>query len=494
MIDVPPQEAQFDEFGRPLHPIAAAIHNASMGNMGSGFAGQQGPVIPPTPQPVANPTQQVSPQSIMPSPVQQPNKPDYSPLQIQPQVPTAAQWQKDNSPPPDPSDPQFKNSRLRTVLNSIAAGLTGAADPRAGMQLAGELKTAKYDKAKKSYDVKMGKLDETIAGETGREKQATNLAEAGVRRGVAMAGTEVKEETEETRRKNAETTAKREQDYKANVDSLDQARQAMEDKNKELTKQLQQKQEEEQKRIEDFNNVLNEKDPVKQQELLKNHQQLFNKPITPTASNDPKMAADIQDAKTNAAAANPNTPKVAAITSEARATATQKAITNETEHRANSPEYMAAKTSLDRAKSDSQLTANQKQTIGYAKDVLDIFPSIEAELDQAEKDGKLQGIVSTRWNDFKTHKWGDNDDPNIVKLSTDMDFLQGKTAQIHTTRTSNEVLRKFEKSFNSNVMDTRTLKASLQAVKKWMLEYSKDPRNADDPNKKITPGGNTIIR
>jgi hypothetical protein len=96
--------------------------------------------------------------------------------QIQPIAAGPAQAAVESAPvpplvPPQANDPQFANSRLRTVLNAIAGGLAGASGgPKAGMEVGSALRDSKYNRAMQDYTTNLGLRTQQAASESGRQK------------------------------------------------------------------------------------------------------------------------------------------------------------------------------------------------------------------------------------------------------------------------------------------------------------------------------------
>jgi len=73
---------------------------------------------------------------------------------------------------PQRDDPQFKNSRLRTVLNAIAGGLAGAGPggAEAGIKVGAALRDMKYNQALDQYKTNLGLAKTKAESEAGRQK------------------------------------------------------------------------------------------------------------------------------------------------------------------------------------------------------------------------------------------------------------------------------------------------------------------------------------
>src|SRR5205814_8456661 len=84
---------QLDEFGRPIRQV-----------------------IPPTAIPLpSNINRVLQPPAVATGATG--NQPDFSPINIQTAQPTTSEQRIQSLQPLNPDDPQYKNSRLRTVLN-----------------------------------------------------------------------------------------------------------------------------------------------------------------------------------------------------------------------------------------------------------------------------------------------------------------------------------------------------------------------------------------
>ena len=154
-----------DAAGNKLHPVAAKIHQASLG---------QGSIPPPsggfTPVPAA--MRQVTPPPTAVAPVG--NQPPA--LQQPPLTPNQQQMQANQ--PPVYGAPEYKTGRLHNVLGLIGAGLIGASNPAEGVKLAQGIGDTKYNAAMKRYQSKMAPLEREEGVEKSNREEGTRQVAA----------------------------------------------------------------------------------------------------------------------------------------------------------------------------------------------------------------------------------------------------------------------------------------------------------------------------
>ena len=159
---------QYDEFGRLVKVGPAAIPPQAQPSPTYTGRLQMIPPqaeVPDAPMPTSG--------TNLPQPVQLPAAltgqfPQEEVRQIQPLTALPAQQRLESiQAPPSINDPQYKNSRLRTVLNAIAGGFAGASGgPKVGAEIGSMLHDWKYNRAMQDYQ---GKLD-LLKAQTGSEQ------------------------------------------------------------------------------------------------------------------------------------------------------------------------------------------------------------------------------------------------------------------------------------------------------------------------------------
>lgn len=133
-----------------------------------------------------NPYPQQAPQPYIPqaAPIQQPGMVDSNfghPVPITPAAPTYYENQLSAMRPPQRGDDEFKNSRLRTVLNAIAGGFAGASGgAKVGMEVGSGLRDTKFDQATEQFK---RALDLNKANQSS-EKEQVARAEKEVQLGI----------------------------------------------------------------------------------------------------------------------------------------------------------------------------------------------------------------------------------------------------------------------------------------------------------------------
>jgi hypothetical protein len=151
---VPPDEqTDIDQFGRIIRASGAAAP------------------VPPAPM-VPAPSMNV-PAPTYPGPSQaQPTVPIPPPPGPSPVAAMPREQQLENALPiPDPNDIKYHQSRLRTVLNAIGAGLAGAAGgPKAGIETAESLKYGAYNRDVQRAQTQRELLKPQVASEVERRR------------------------------------------------------------------------------------------------------------------------------------------------------------------------------------------------------------------------------------------------------------------------------------------------------------------------------------
>ena len=194
--DLPPDVLLHDLDGNPVHPKFDP--RKTFDQVG---------VSPEITQPNQVPINQVpSPNPIQPTPA--PPQPA-----IQPAPMTQGQKMQANLVPPQINDSAYKNSKLRTVFNAIAAGLAGASGgAEVGMDVGSRLRDAKYNAAKQVYDTKLKQasgLQDIEQEQFGRGKAESAAKTAQIK---ATADEENKAVLDRIKQQNADTDKKREED------------------------------------------------------------------------------------------------------------------------------------------------------------------------------------------------------------------------------------------------------------------------------------------
>lgn len=453
-----------DGLGRKLHPVAAQIHQATLG---------QGSIPPPSPQvPSALLSRQVSPPVAAapqgnqpPAPVQTLNNPALTPNQ----------QQRFSLPPPDRA--QYKDSRLQNILGIIGAGLTGASNPAAGQEAARRVGSVRYDRAMKDYNSKIAPLD-------AREKVEEKNREEGTKQVAAKGAADYRQREIDQHRENAriaqeraDTAEKVAKQRATEVAEHTKTIAALNKKNEDITKL--------------HEAMLAETDPAKQAELKRQYEVLVPpKPVTPTAYNNAELAGRIQDSK-NKANANPTglaaaagragagegariaaegTPQALKVEHDVSAVKTAGSMDTKTD-----PVMVAKQARLANALSVAKVSQQAKNTAEKAQVALSRFPDIEREVSAASDD-----LFKNRWKEFRTGTLGTEPDGEYTALRTDVDMIQSISAYIHSQRGSSKILNKFESLINVNKMEKSTFLSALRTMKKWMAAYSVLP---DDKGK-----------
>lgn len=168
---ISPQEDQYDIYGRrllPSQPVALPQQEAAPVPpvpLGIGIAGQQ---------------QMPSPQPQMPQTIQ--------PINIQSNPLGPAGQQLSQIHPLNQDDPQYKNSKIRTIFNAIAGGLAGAAGgPKVGAEIGAFLHDMKFNRAQAQQDRLLDLLKPQVALEKEQFSQGKDIADIGLRAGMTNA-------------------------------------------------------------------------------------------------------------------------------------------------------------------------------------------------------------------------------------------------------------------------------------------------------------------
>lgn len=153
---------EYDEFGRPrrtfIPPVVQPVQPQQLGE-------------PPTainPALVASSNlQNVQPLTSSGLPIPQVQSADYTPMQAGP-----ATARLESIQPLNREDPQYKNSRLMTVINAIAGGLAGASGgPRVGAEVGSLLHDSKFNRAQANQDRVVNLLKTQSASEEKRSAE-----------------------------------------------------------------------------------------------------------------------------------------------------------------------------------------------------------------------------------------------------------------------------------------------------------------------------------
>ena len=202
------------------------------------FRGQAAPIAQISPNVQTAPVEQVAqnfhrPQIVLPDTQASQTAPQQPviPPTIQPVAAQPNQATFESMKAPVATDPQFKNSRLRTVLNAIAGGLAGAAGgPEAGIKVGSALHDSKYNRAMQDFNTQFELKKAQAGSEAGRMKsgETAALLPSKIDASDALAGqrrTNTVLAPKEFERKQAETASKakdREVRQKRLQDKLDQ--------------------------------------------------------------------------------------------------------------------------------------------------------------------------------------------------------------------------------------------------------------------------------
>lgn len=444
-----------DGAGNPLHPVAAKIHQASLG---------QGSIPPPNP--IGPSTGGFTPHPVT-APVAAAPVGNQPPALNNPSL-TSNQQQMAANKPPVYGAPEYKTGRLHNILGLIGAGLVGASNPAEGVRLAQDVPNTKYNAAVKEYQSKMAPLER----EEGIEKE--NRAE-GTRQVAAKGAADYRTSEIEQHRKNAEIAQQRadtaEELAKQRSDEIKAHTQTIADLNKKN---------EDIARIHEA--MMGEKDPAKLAALQQQYETLVPpKPVQKTQWNDPDTAAKILHAK-NLETASPSGQAAAAATAGSRIAAggTPQALEVDKNRAAASttgrlsaetnPDMIEKQADLAHAKSIATVTQQTKNSAEKAQVALQAMPDIRKQVNAAS-----DTLFANRWKEFRTGKLGTEDSAQYAALRANVDMLQDITALLHSQRGSSKILTKFENLFNVDKMNKKTFLDSVGEVEKWLKVYAKMP-------------------
>jgi hypothetical protein len=103
-----------------------------------------------------------------------------------------------------------------------------------------------------------------------------------------------------------------------------------------------------------------------------------------------------------------------------------------------------------------------------------LFASVAQDIHELDAKGKL-GVAASRWNDFLAGKVGD--EPDFVKLRTDMGLLGTALMQAHVgARGSHEMLEHFKSLADYRISDATTLGAALGREYSYVTEKAMLPK------------------
>jgi hypothetical protein len=466
---------QYDEFGRPIKNV-----------------------IPPSAMQL--PTIDQALQRAPVSPIATATGPDFSPVNIQPAQPLPSEQVRQGIQPLDPNDPQYKNSRLRIVLNAIASGLAGAAGgPKAGIETADALTNAKFNRAQQQQN-RILQLA-TMQGDVEKEQitRAEKAAQLGIQRGKEQAASTVK--TEEQARKERET-----ENRVNNTSSLIESRTArakgLQDKLNQLPPALReamtisQMDEDQQMKVAEGYLIAH---PKPQEDTASKTQAKINVESTPeNISKISKTAAARGAASTSGRIAASGTPEAIDIKekqAEAQAIGSNKGRLEELSSEFGIKATRDIARNLAEARSEGNtLTSNIKDTMEAAKHGLTHLPRIYAQIDQMDKDGKL-GMLMSKWSDFMAGKVGTDDESSRLRFNIGlMDTLLAKAHGGARGGGSPAMMQHFASLLSSKNMDAKTLRGTLQEAEIWLKEYAKHPEWNDTIKTDDTFWNSIVIR
>jgi hypothetical protein len=418
--------------------------------------------------------------------------PDFSPVNIQPAQPLPSEQVRQGIQPLDPNDPQYKNSRLRTVLNAIASGLAGAAGgSKAGIETADALTNAKFNRAQQQQN-RILQLA-TMQGDVEKEQiaRAEKAAQLGIQRGKEQAASTVK--TEDQARKERETE-NRVNNTASLVESRTARAKGLQDKLNQLPPELRtamaisQMDEDQQMNIAKAYLIAH---PKSQENTASKTQEKINvesdeenlKKISKTAAargfastqgrteaSGTQEAVDIKERLAEAQAKGSNKGRLEELTTDFGIKATKDIAR-----------------SLAEARSEGNtLTSNIKDTMEAAKHGLTHLPRIYAQIDQMERDDKL-GPIMSKWSDFMAGTVGTDEEAARLRFNIGlMDTLLAKAHGGARGGGNPTMMKHFADLLSSKNMNAKTLRGTLQEAEIWLKEYAKHPEWNDTikPNKR----------
>ncbi len=402
------------------------------------------------PQPTIQPQIPAIPQQINTPPVniQEPSRPA---IHIQAAPPMPAQAAQEALKPPDYYDPQYRNSKLRTVLNAIAGGFAGAAGgPKTGMEVGAGLRDMKFNRAMQDFETKQANYKTQRAS----EQERLALPE--------------KETTLQTQRETAETLA----GYRNRMAGAAETRAttgAAEQKSKDAMRLYSQKYQQwkmDNPKLDDLQFIYSLPED-EQTDALALHKQMMDQKQKDLERIQGESKA--RSVGTSEGIMTPVGQQAAAVTAGAKSAATTQANINVK----TAPANIKKEADLQRAMSLATLTTNEKDTIRGAQIALQALPDIKGQLPTAS-----DKIFGNRWQEFMTGKLGN--DPEFAPLRTNIGMLQTLVAKLHVgSRGSVHILNHFMTLFNAKEMTRDTLSSSINELEKWLVRYSKAPTGTE---------------
>jgi hypothetical protein len=121
----------------------------------------------------------------------------------------------------------------------------------------------------------------------------------------------------------------------------------------------------------------------------------------------------------------------------------------------------------------NQIDAMTRDAAKFSTTALKHIGTINSEIDQLDKDGKL-GPIMGRWNDFLAGKVGASD-PDFAKLRNNIMLLDTAMGRVHGGARgggSPIMMEHFKSMLNAGTMDKATLKSGLSVFQDWLQNYA----------------------
>lgn len=463
---IPPDQPQYDQFGRPIPQpgVVSGFNPQHVLNATNATPAQ--PVIPPQAS-VLTDTQGPQMTPIPPSMRQQPQvmpQPSFAPL-----PPTTAQSAAQTGLP-IPQRQDYQAHGLHRVLNAIAGGFAGAAGhPEVGNQLA----QRPYENAVADWQRKIGQLKTAADIDTELQRQ-------GVQKAVAQTGAEYKGITAEQ-----------------NQQKIDTSKTVAASKQKhleQLGKYTEWKMLPENQKKDDLQYLMS-LPPEEQADALK-MMTTMKQAGRETDEQKTQAAVDKANALAKNAITNPDIAKATAITAGTRANATEAAkkgpapdqatVDYWTKQVLNDDSHWAQVKSLGKGIEEAvgnnlvahniDLTKLDSMTRDTAKLAQTALPHVNTILNELlprmAKTNQL-GPLMGRWNEFMTGTVGKGAD--FVALRDNIKLLQTNLGRIHGGARgggSVQMLNHFKSMADAGRMDEPTLKGALGVFQDWLKGYA----------------------
>src|SRR5271157_2296730 len=456
-ITIPPEIPQYDEYGRRINLPAQQMPNYSLAN----------PAMPP-----------VIPQA------QQMPAPDFTRIPISPVVAMPAESRLAGMAPLNINDPQYENSRLRTVLNAIAGGFAGAAGgPKVGMEVGSSLRDAKYNRAVQAQQGQIDLLKPQVASETERRRVGEEEVKAGIQKGTAQSLDVTRRSTADKKKQEADTKAENVNSQVARRSSLtSQGQQKLDKMDKDLQEAIDWSKlppEEHDKFLKSLEEINTAKNKGKETTAEKTQAKIDIEAKPENVEKIKTVSAARGASSAEGHAVGAGTP--AAVSAEERSSEAKAKGTAHGRLEELSSEFgIKAQTEIAKSLAEGRslgntLTSNIKETMEAAKHGLSHMPRIYGQIDHMEKDGKL-GPIMSKWSDFMAGKVGTDYEAGRLRFNIGlMDTLLAKAHGGARGGGSPAMMQHFASLLSSKNMDANTLRTTLKEAEIWLTEYAKHP-------------------